>query len=115
MKISGECLEQIKVHEFVKQCTDLPFLHIANERSCSIQQGMILKRMGVRSGVSDIFIPRANKTLHGLWIELKFGKNKASPAQLTFINEMISEGYGAFVATGAEEAILIIKSFYSLK
>jgi hypothetical protein len=115
LKLGDECLEQIKVYEFVKQCTDLPFLHIANERSCSIQQGMILKRMGVRAGVSDIFIPRANKTLHGLWIELKFGKNKLSSSQLKFINEMIAEGYGAFVAYGAEEAILVIKSFYNIE
>ncbi len=113
--VKAESIEQIKVAEWIKQCTNLPFMHIANERRTTPQHGAILKRMGVRAGVSDIFIPRANKTCHGLWIELKVGKNKPSPSQLEFINEMLTEGYGAFVAYGAEEAILIIKSFYNIK
>lgn len=109
-----EIIAQIQVAEYVKQCTDLPFIHIANERSTSPQSGALLKRMGVYKGASDIFIPRANKSYHGLFIELKVGKNKASVDQINFIHRMIEEGYGGFVAYSSNEAILIIKQFYSL-
>lgn len=112
--MNSEQIEQIKVHEFVKQCTDLPFIHIANERKCSAQQGALLKRMGVMPGASDIFIPRSNGTLHGLFIELKTKSGKVSDNQNIFIEKMIFEDYGAMIAYGAEEAILIIKSFYRL-
>lgn len=115
MKLGKEQIEQIKLREWVIQCTDLPFLHIANERTCTPQHGAILKRMGVLKGVSDVFIPRANKTCHGLWIELKVGKNKPSPTQLEFGNEMLEEGYGFYVAYSSEEAILMIKSFYGME
>jgi hypothetical protein len=102
------------VREWVIQNTDLKFFHFANERQCSAQYGSLLKRMGVTAGVSDIFLPKGNDTFKGLWIELKVGKNKATPAQLDFINDMIAEGYSACVAYGAEEAILMIRQFYGL-
>ena len=70
--------------------------------------------MGVVAGFSDIFMPRGNAHFKGLFIELKVGKNKATPAQLDFINDMIAEGYQAMVAYGAEEAILMIRQFYGL-
>lgn len=109
-----EQIAQIQVREWVIQNTDLKFFHFANERVCTPQYGSLLKRMGVTPGVSDIFLPKGNPTFKGLWIELKVGKNKATPAQLDFINNMIEEGYQAMVAYGAEEAILMIRQFYGL-
>ena len=76
--------------------------------------GAILKRMGVKPGVSDIFFPRSNHQFKGLWLELKVGKNKATEAQVKFIDEMIAEGYSGLVAYGFDEAILMIKSFYQI-
>ncbi len=113
--IGKEAVEQIKVREWVIQNTDLPFLHIANERQCSVQIGLMLKRMGVVRGVSDIFMPRGNGKKSGLWIELKTKTGRPSSAQLDFISKMIDENYAAFVAYGANEAILIIKAFYGLE
>ncbi len=107
-----EQLEQIKVCEYVKQCTDLPFIHIANERKISPQAGALLKRMGVVAGASDIFIPRATKHHHGLFIELKTLKGKPSLSQLEFLSRMESEGYFGIVCYGATEAIDTIKRFY---
>ena len=114
MPLGREQVEHIKVIEFLRQCTDLPFLHIANERRTSAQAGALLKRMGVVSGIPDIFIPRATKKFHGVWIELKVGKNKLSSSQLDFINKMITEDYGAFVAYGSDECIEIIKKLYDI-
>lgn len=116
MKIGAEAIEQIKVCEWLKQLhPEIPFIHIANERSCDAVYGRILKRMGVRKGVSDLFFPKGNLIASGLWLELKSAKGKLSPSQLEFINEMIALGYLAHVAFSAEEAILIIKKFYSIE
>lgn len=114
MPLGEEQIEQIKVYEFVKQNTDLPFIHIANERRTAPHKGLILKRMGVLAGTSDIFIPRATSRYHGVWIELKTKEGRASPQQLEFIQDMIKEGYYGQVCYGAEEAILLIKGLYLL-
>ena len=74
----------------------------------------MLKRLGVRAGVSDLFLPKGNKTCSGLWLELKTLTGRPSPSQLEFINEMIDLGYGAFVCYGADEAIQVISNFYGL-
>ena len=41
-----------------------------------------LKAEGVRAGVPDICLPVARKGYHGLFVELKFGRNKPTPAQV---------------------------------
>lgn len=116
MNIGKEAIEQIKVCEWLKQLhPEIPFLHIANERTCNVVYGRILKRMGVRKGVSDLFMPRGNTTCSGLWLELKSAKGKLSLPQIEFIDEMIVLGYAAHVAFSAEEAILMIKDFYSIE
>lgn len=114
MRINSESLEQIKVCEWLRQCTDLPFFHIPNERKSSPQQGAILKRMGVVSGVSDLMIPRATKSTHGTFIELKSSTGRPSPAQTKFLAAMHRENYSVHVAYGAEEAINIIRTLYEI-
>ena len=112
--LKPEQIEHIKVVDWVNACTDLPVLHIANERRTSPQQGAILKRMGVKSGVSDLFFPRAKHPFSGLWIELKTEKGKPTPNQLKFIEDMLKEGFYGKVTYGAEETIAFIKEFYNL-
>lgn len=113
--VNAEAIEQIKICEFLRQKTDLPFLHIPNGNASCVSTGRLLKKMGVTPGVSDLFLPRGNKIFHGLWLEVKTITGRASPSQLMFISKMIEEGYGAHVVYGADAAILIIKSFYDLE
>jgi hypothetical protein len=113
--VNAEAVEQIKICEYLRQKTDLPFLHIPNGNASCATTGRLLKRMGVTAGVSDLFLPRGNKTFSGLWLEVKTLTGRASPSQLTFISKMIEEGYSAHVVYGADSAILIIKSFYGLE
>lgn len=58
------------------------FIHIANERDTKViktkkgyvsPRGAMFKRMGVRKGVPDVFIPSTGRSelYAGLWIELK--------------------------------------------
>lgn len=114
MKLGPESHIQIAVCDFAR-LHKIPFYHVPNEGKRSFVMGKLLKRMGMVAGFSDCFMPRGNERFKGLFIELKSGSNKVTPAQLQFINQMIDEGYAAHVAYSTEEAIAIIKAFYSLK
>lgn len=87
------------------------FMHIANERACSIQQGRLLKRMGVKAGTSDFFLAYPNDSYAGLWLELKVGNGKPSLAQIKFIERKKLRGYQATVAWGFEDAKEIIEVY----
>lgn len=87
------------------------FHHFANERRCSVQQGRILKRMGVKKGVPDFFLALPLDGKSGLWIELKVGTNKPTKEQWSFLGRKIARGYEAHVALGFDSAKEIIMSY----
>jgi hypothetical protein len=87
------------------------FHHFANERRCSVQQGRLLKRMGVKKGVADFFLAVPVNGKAGLWIELKVGKNKPSKEQLQFINRKIQRGYAAICVWGSLAAREVISAY----
>jgi len=99
--------EQIKLFQYLNShplLKDLAFM-IPNEGRRSWVIGRLFKAMGLRAGTPDIFIPYPTKTHHGLFIELKWGKNKPSPAQTKFLATLKEHGYQAHVCWGADEAI----------
>lgn len=65
---------------------------------------LALARRGGKGGVPDLFLPVARCGFHGLWIELKVGKNKPSKNQLWWLNELAGQGYKAVVCYGWESA-----------
>jgi hypothetical protein len=70
-----------------------------------------LKAEGAKAGVPDIFLPAPRQLYHGLFIELKVGKNKASDLQNEWVVALRKLGYGAVVCTGWEAAREIILSY----
>ena len=114
--IGEEATQQILIVEWLRQVhPDIPFIHCANERKCSPVYGRLLKRMGQRAGVSDLFFPRGNDIHKGLWLELKSAKGKPTDLQLDFLTEMMSEGYLGLVCYGSKQAIDAISLFYGIK
>jgi hypothetical protein len=111
--IGNEDVMQMLTVNWLRQCTDLPFWHTANERQTSAQHGLKLKKMGVLSGVSDLIFPRGNSTFKGLVLELKVKPNKPTKSQIQFQEMMIEEGYACFICYSYDEAIQVIKAFYS--
>lgn len=63
-----------------------------------------MKASGVKSGIPDIFLPIKREPYFGLWIELKVKKNTPSPEQKEWIAHFLSQGYGACVCYGFQEA-----------
>lgn len=103
----SETTEQIALFNWAKRTESiLPELalmyHVSNEGKRS--NGGILKAAGLKSGVPDICLPVANNGFHGLYIELKFGKNKATKAQEEYMAMLNAQGYKTAVCYGAEEA-----------
>lgn len=70
-----------------------------------------LKRQGVKSGVSDICLPLPKGKYHGLYLELKVGKNKPTENQKEFLKKVISVGYCGVVCYGFEDAADVITSY----
>lgn len=90
---------------------DDDFHHFANERRCSPQEGLILKKMGVKRGVADFFLALPINGKAGLWIELKVGKNKPSKEQQAFLDRKAQRGYEAVVVWGTDAAREVIKTY----
>ena len=59
-------------------------IHIPNEGPRSRRYGKLLKDMGLRAGVCDLFIAIANHGFHGAWIEIKSRKGVLSNTQQLF-------------------------------
>lgn len=77
-------------------------------------EGWRLRQQGVKAGVSDLFLPVARGTFHGLWIEFKAAEPYASPvtpAQQLWVEEMLAQGYHAQVARGADEGFVALQDY----
>ena len=69
------------------------------------------KLEGLKSGVSDIFLPVARNTYHGLYIELKVKGGKLSDNQQWWISETTKQGYLSVVCWTWEAAKDVIEKY----
>lgn len=90
--------------------------HVPNGGKRSKAEAARFKAMGVRAGVSDIFLPVARAGYHGLWIELKrLDDGRPSKAQLKWIERMTAEGYVAAVCHGWVQAARMICTYLHIR
>ena len=87
--------------------------HIPNGGIRDIRTAANLKKEGVKRGVPDICLPVSRGKYHGLYIEMKVGKNKPSKEQKEWINSLQEEGYVACVCYGWLEAREVIEKYLS--
>ena len=88
---------------------------IPNGGKRHIVTGKKLKAEGVKSGVPDIFLSVPRNGKHGLFIELKIGKNKPSKNQLWWIHSLRAEGYAVEVCYGFLEAQTAIIDYLGIE
>lgn len=74
-----------------------------------------LKAEGVKAGTPDIFLPVPRGQWHGLFIELKVGKNKPSDAQTDCLLNLRKAGYGATWIVGWQAAVEVIERYLDWK
>ncbi len=105
--------EQITVIQYC-ELKHIIAIHIPNESKRSVAYGAKMKRMGLRKGFPDIFIPTARKDFHGLFIELKRDrKSRVNPEQTAWITYLNKQGYKAMICYGATEAINEIEKYFT--
>ena len=77
--------------------------------------GQMLKLEGVRAGVPDLMLPVARRNFHGLFIEMKHGKNKQTAAQLDWAVQLMRQGYHVALCYGWIEAKELIEAYLGLE
>lgn len=109
-QISEETIHKI-VMDWVRLNPEIKRLifHIPNEGRRSQGYGRLLRDLGMRRGVSDLFIAMPRRNYHGAWIELKSANGKLSEDQALFQLDMAQQNYFVTVCWAVEEAIETIK------
>lgn len=85
--------------------------HIPNGGKRSKSEAVRFRAMGVRAGVSDVFLPCSRGGWHGLYIEMKALDGRPSAEQIAFSEAVRAEGYLCVFCYGAEEAEEIITRY----
>lgn len=88
----------------------LPYRKGANGKRYS-PEAIRLKAEGMKPGVPDTCLPVPVGRFHGLYIELKHGKNTASDKQSEWLEALNSMGYCAALAWGYEDAKQLIINY----
>lgn len=87
--------------------------------------GAKYKKLGMKKGVSDLFLAYPVVGMHGLWIEMKKRRKDfssphvagmaATDDQLIWLAKMEEVGYMGEVCYGADEAITKIKTYLGIQ
>lgn len=85
---------------------------IPNGGKRNTREAANLKRQGVKAGVPDLCVPVARRGFHGLYIEMKYGNNKATEKQKEWLEALNREGYLAKVCNGFDEAIELLNYYF---
>ena len=107
-----EANEQCKVIQYCA-LRKIPVFHIPNGGSRNKMEAANLKRQGVKAGVPDLFFPVAKWGYHGLFIEMKYGKNKTTDAQDEWIRLLKKNDYLVHVCYGFDSARGVIDWYFS--
>lgn len=89
-------------------------LHFANEGKRSDRYGRLLKDLGLRPGVADLFIAMPSHGFCGAWIELKSENGIVSLVQKKFLQDMKEQCYYTEVCRSIDEGINTIKWYCGL-
>jgi hypothetical protein len=106
--------EQVMHAEIVRMLSnrfpDLVFVHTHNEGKKSPYEQYLFKKMGGLSGVSDFQIFEDSNFSKGIMLEIKWGVNVCSIAQVDFLIKLANKGYTAIVAyDSADDVIALVK------
>ena len=85
--------------------------HVPNGGKRDAATATALKRQGVKAGVPDIVLPAVRAEYHGLYIELKAGKNTATNNQKRWLEFLRQQGYFTAVCYGWKIAAELIETY----
>ncbi len=97
------------------RCPELRYMfHVPNGGYRHRTTAVKMKIIGQKPGVPDIFLPVPRGGIHGLFIELKNGKNRTTEAQDDYLYFLEEQGYAAYVCYGVDEAVETIEEYLRL-
>ena len=70
-----------------------------------------MKAEGQLAGVPDLLLCHARVGFHGLFIEMKIGKNKPTETQLLLHAKLRTEGYGVAVVYSFDEFVKLVENY----
>lgn len=116
---TNEETEQIALFRWAEfACNKYPELklmyHVPNEGKRSAIAGSRLKRAGLKPGVPDIVLPVARGGYIGLYIELKYGRNKTTDNQKKWLSDLRAQNHYTAVCYGWEQAKELIEAYIKL-
>ena len=89
--------------------------HIPNEGKRSVSTGSRLKKLGLKAGVPDIVLPVARGGYHGLYIEMKYGRNTLTDNQRQWMDALKKAGHLTAVCYSFMEAKDVILGYLGMK
>ena len=88
--------------------------HIPNGGSRNKMEAANLKAEGVKAGVPDLCLPVPRNEHHGLYIEMKWGKNKTTENQNWWLEQLEQQGYKTEVCYGADAALIALTKYLGI-
>lgn len=88
--------------------------HCPNGGSRNKLEAIKFKQLGVKAGVADLHLPVPKGGYHGLYIEMKYGKNKLQKSQVEFLRDMAAAGHYVATCYSAEDAIEVLQEYLTL-
>lgn len=108
----AEAEEQMIVAQFLDY-THILYYHIPNEAKRTPAVAKWLQKLGMKKGVPDLCICEPRGKYHGLYIEMKFGKNKPTDSQKQWLRDLVNRGYAVSICYSADSAIKVIRHYMS--
>lgn len=119
---SSEAQEQTALFAWADQCVRLG-VHPELKMMYAVPNGgrrdrveaAHLKQQGVRAGVPDICLAVPRGKYHGLYIEMKVGRNKATDKQNEWLADLSHYGYAVKICYSCLAARAAIEKYLSLE
>lgn len=100
---------------YAKDFPELDLLyHVPNGGSRNQLEAANLKRQGVKAGVPDLVLPVPQRQFHGLYVEMKWGKNTTTDKQDWWLEQLQQQGYKTAVCWSADEAMDVIAEYMGI-
>lgn len=86
-------LQRACVRWFRMQYPQYLLFHVPNGGKRNAREAARFKAEGVVPGIPDLFLAEARHGFHGLFIEMKAGKNRPTPEQADAMQMLSASGY----------------------
>lgn len=106
-------LNYIGSHPYLFQFKNY-ILHFPSEGKRTPSYGLLMKSLGMRKGVADLFIAVPKRGFGGAWIELKSAKGLLRPEQMEFLANMKEQNFYTCACWSIDEAIETITWYFEI-